>query len=228
MSCAWSGKAPALSSSGAALPIRVPRVLTMHAPAQTRTMFAGLGVSGSLLGAVAAVVALTSGILSFHAWPVAPPTAPEAALDIAAPARVASRPLALAPVRGSRAARTRPSAVATRPITRTPVRSPTAAPETRTPAARPAPVPTPAPRPAAPPASPAPAVSPPAAVSRVRSVVDAAAGAVAETTAGAATTVGSLGAKTAPPVASVTSTVAAGVAGTGQAVAGLLKGLGGS
>ncbi|MCW2967222.1 MAG: hypothetical protein JWM71_994, partial [Solirubrobacteraceae bacterium] len=41
----------------------------MLAGAQGRTIWAGVGTSGSLLAAIATVFALTAGVLGFKAWP---------------------------------------------------------------------------------------------------------------------------------------------------------------
>lgn len=206
-------------------------VLTMHARAQRRMIFAGVGVSGSLVAAVAAVFALAGGILSFNSWPVARPAAPEASLNVAAPVRsAAAKPLALAtPVRTARAARptVRPQRSApsrarvTSPKPATPA-TPPAAPGGATPTAPAAAPATATPTAASPSASPTP-LNP--VRSSLGSVAAPVAGAVAGTTGATAQTVDDLGAAV-PPLAPVTSTLGAGVAGTGQAAAGLLGALG--
>lgn len=41
----------------------------MHARAQLRTVFAGFGVTGSLLAAIGAAFAVTGGVMAFDGWP---------------------------------------------------------------------------------------------------------------------------------------------------------------
>src|SRR5436305_14639188 len=62
----------------------------MRAGAQARTIFAGLGVTGSLIGAIGAVFALTGGVLAFTGWPDAPAPRTSPALEVAAAARSAT------------------------------------------------------------------------------------------------------------------------------------------
>jgi hypothetical protein len=58
----------------------------MLAGAHARTIFAGLGVTGSLIGAIGAVFALTGGVLAFTGWPDAPAPRSQPALQVAATA----------------------------------------------------------------------------------------------------------------------------------------------
>src|SRR3954451_20855510 len=62
----------------------------MRAGAQARTIFAGLGVTGSLIGAIGAVFALTGGVLAFTGWPDAPAPRSSPALEGAAATRSAT------------------------------------------------------------------------------------------------------------------------------------------
>src|SRR4051812_35023134 len=70
----------------------------MLASRQTRGLLAGMGVTGSLLAAVAAGFALTGGVLGFHAWPSAGPATADRALRVAprSPQSDLAAPLALA------------------------------------------------------------------------------------------------------------------------------------
>ena len=63
----------------------------MRAGAQARTIFAGLGVTGCLIGAVGAIFAIAGGVLAFQGWPDAPSTPAPTALNVAA-ARSAATP----------------------------------------------------------------------------------------------------------------------------------------
>src|SRR4051794_41929644 len=64
---------------------------------QGRGLLAGMGVTGSLLAAVAAGFALTGGILGLRSWPSPGPAAADRALRVASPAPRTERsaPLAL-------------------------------------------------------------------------------------------------------------------------------------
>src|SRR3954454_13374453 len=69
----------------------------MLASRHARGLLAGMGVTGSLLAAVAAGFALTGGVLGFNSWPTAGRTAPARALRVVAPApqTAPAAPLAL-------------------------------------------------------------------------------------------------------------------------------------
>lgn len=66
----------------------------MRAEAQTGTLLAGFGVTGSLLAAVGAIFAVGGGVLAFESWPTADPGAPEARIEVA---QALQRPAASAP-----------------------------------------------------------------------------------------------------------------------------------
>jgi len=71
----------------------------MRAGAQTRTLFAGLGVTGCLVAAIAVAFAVTGGVLAFSGWPDAPSPKLAPALSVAAARAAGHRaapPLSLA------------------------------------------------------------------------------------------------------------------------------------
>jgi hypothetical protein len=199
----------------------------MHARTHARTIFASVGVSISLVAAIATVFALAGGLLAFHAWPIARPEAPEASLEVAAPLR---EPAVVLPAR--RAAAPRAASRRVVALTRVPVR-PAGRVTTRGTGPRVAAAPSPT-RPATgsrpAPASPPPRVTPPHVPSLgpvVAPVVTPAASAVAGTAAGASSTLAGVG--TAVPVLAPVTTLAGGaVAGAGTAVGGLLNRLAGA
>lgn len=126
----------------------------MRAGAQARTIFAGLGVTGCLIGGVGAIFSVTGGVLAFQGWPGAPAVRTAPALNVAAAARTAA--VQSAPALQLAAPASGPvTAVAT--IGRTPARRPGTG---RAPVTRPVTPPVAAP-PVTVPATPAPGPAPP-------------------------------------------------------------------
>jgi len=70
----------------------------MRAGAQARTVFAGFGVSGSLLAAVGAILVIGGGVMAFDAVPRLEGPSPERALEVAAARAPSAPPAAQAPV----------------------------------------------------------------------------------------------------------------------------------
>ncbi|MCW2989674.1 MAG: hypothetical protein JWM73_268, partial [Solirubrobacterales bacterium] len=56
---------------------------TMRAGAHARTIFAGFGVTGSLLAAVGAVFLVVGGVMAFDQWPAEPADPPAKSLAVA-------------------------------------------------------------------------------------------------------------------------------------------------
>lgn len=196
----------------------------MRAGAQARTIFAGAGVTASLLAAVGAVFALTGGVLAFTEFPGAESAPPELSLDIApaasAPTAAQAQPVALP------AARTPVSAAAT-PTRRAAARTGGRPPRGTTPATtQPGTPSTGGPvtvEPGAPGSAPV-QIDPPLANSQAGLAPVAAA--VESTTSATARTVRAVG--TSVPIAGpVTNVLAGAVDGAGAAVGGLSRGLSG-
>lgn len=196
----------------------------MRAGAQARAIFAGAGVTASMLAAVGAVFVLTGGVLAFTEFPGAESTPPELSLDIApaasAPTAAQAQPVALPAARtpvSAAATPTRRGAAGTggrpprgtTPATTQPGTSSTGGPVTVVPAA-----PTPAPIPVDPSLA-----NPQAGLAPVAAAVES-------TTSAAAGAVRAVG--TSVPIAGpVTNVLAAAVDGAGAAVGGPVRGLSG-
>lgn len=183
----------------------------MRAGTHARTVFAGFGVSGSLLAAVGAAFLVGGSVMAFETWPAGPGASPEATLDLSRAAPVVRAapaielPVAAPGVTGPAAA----GVVVALPTDRTPVprrveRGGVAPAED----SAPAPV-TASDLPVTP--EPVPTLTPVAT-------------AVAETTTEVARSVRSAG-TLAPVAAPATDQLGAVVAGTGQALAGTLQSL---
>jgi hypothetical protein len=176
--------------------------------AQGHTIVAGAGVSVSLLAALGTVVVLVAGVLGFNAWPSAAQSGADGALSVppAALRTAAIRPLVLPAAAGvARAGRTARLIPAGRARGHGSIGGP-AAPADHGSSTTPTHVPTPPARTLGGPLAPA-------------------GHAVASGTDSAAGTLGSAGGKV-TPAAPVLTTVAGTVAGTGQAVAGVVSRLG--
>jgi len=185
----------------------------MLASRQLRGLLAGMGVTGSLLAAIAVGFLLTGGVLAFRSWPAAAPSQSERALRVSPPApeKVVPEPLVV-----PAAARPAPAAGLVRAGGAVPAPARPPAPVERRRATSQLPQATaPASTPTAPvaqtasPSTPAPAVAP---------VADA----VRSTTAGVARTV--RGATHATPLAGAGEQAARAVESGGQAVAALVGG----
>lgn len=187
----------------------------MRAGAHARTVFAGFGVSGSLLAAVGAAFLVGGSVLAFESWPADAGPAPEATIDVAriAPvpaaqtAAIVDLPAAVTPPAANRAQAAAPTPPAAAP--RSTDRGDVSPAEENRPDPASAPV-----------GSDAPATPPPGIVPDLREADLPAA--VAQTTDGLASTVAAAGAGI-PAVKPVTDLVGATVAGTGETVAATLK-----
>lgn len=184
----------------------------MRAAAHVQTVYAGLGVTGSLVAAIGAMFLVASGVLAFDRWPDGGGPLPEQALEVAAAAeRAAAAPAVVALPAAVRisAGRAGASRAADGAAAATPGR-----------AARPAAQPAPRDPASAPPASPVVAgATDVAAPSGESSLADA----VASSTGATADAVRSFGTEV-PLTAPVVDLVARAVDGAGAAMSGLLAG----
>jgi hypothetical protein len=185
---------------------------TLPAGAHVRTIFAGFGVSGSLLAAVGAVFVLAGSVLGFDQWPaeLADPPASSVALASARPSAAAPVPETLALPAATAAA---PAATGTGPGNDS-----TTGPGPRGRPVPPETDPLPGTSPAAPPVTPAPGPVP--APTRDNALATA----VESTTGATANTVRSAGGAV-PAAAPVTDLVGGLVDQGGRAVGSLLRGI---
>jgi hypothetical protein len=70
----------------------------MRAGVQARTVFAGFGVTGSLLAAVGTISLLAGGVLAFDRWPGSSAAVPEAVLNVASAPGATQRAAQAVPV----------------------------------------------------------------------------------------------------------------------------------